>query len=83
MEVLSASTADFDRGAKFEHYRTLESMTGYLVLAEDRSHAEQWVRQPDGRWRFFEVGSLKSVLRLPSIDCELSLADAYHRVLDG
>jgi len=53
----------------------------YLVLAQDRAHAEQWLRRRDGWWLFTEVGSLEAVLQLPSIDCELRLADAYHRVL--
>lgn len=81
VEVLSPSTADYDRSGKFEHYRTLPSLAEYLVLAQDRAHAEQWVRQEDGRWLFADVSSRKAVLRLPSIGCGLALADAYHRVL--
>jgi len=82
IEVLSPSTADFDRGGKLEHYRTIESLSEVLILAQDRPHAEHWVRQPDGHWLFEEAGTTEAVLRLESVGCELKLADAYHRVLD-
>lgn len=82
IEVLSPSTADFDRGGTLEHYRTIESLAEVLILAQDRAHAEHWVRQPDGHWLFEEAGSTEAVLRLESIGCEVKLADAYHRVLD-
>lgn len=32
VEVLSPSTANYDRGAKFELYRTIESLAEYLVV---------------------------------------------------
>ena len=60
----------------------LESLAEVLILAQDRAHAEHWVRQPDGHWLFEEAGSTGGVLRLESVGCELKLADAYHRVLD-
>lgn len=82
VEVLSPSTADFDRGGKLEHYRTIESVAEVLMLAQDRAHAEHWVRQADGHWLFEETGSIEAVLRLESIECELRLTDAYHRVLE-
>jgi Uma2 family endonuclease len=81
IEVLSPSTADFDRGGKLEHYRTIESLAEVLILAQDRAHAEHWLRQPDGHWLFQEAGSTDAVLRLESVGCELKLTDAYHRVL--
>ena len=83
VEVLSPSTADFVRGGKLEHYRTIQSLAEVLILAQDRAHAEHWVRQPEGRWQFKETGMADAVLRLESIGCELKLADVYYRVLDG
>jgi Uma2 family endonuclease len=83
VEVLSPSTADFVRGGKLEHYRTIQSLAEVLILAQDRAHAEHWVRQPEGHWQFKETGMADAVLRLESIGCELKLADVYYRVLDG
>ncbi len=51
-EVLSPSTANFDRGAKFAHYRTLDSVQHYLLVSQDRHLVELYSRQADGTWLF-------------------------------
>ena len=80
LEVLSPSTADYDRGAKFGHYRTLPSLQEYLVLAQDRVFAEHRLRQGDGSWHFTDATDLAATLELPSIACRLALSDVYERV---
>ncbi|MCP4662549.1 MAG: Uma2 family endonuclease [bacterium] len=35
IEILSPSTEDYDRGRKFAHYRSLESLAAYLVIAQE------------------------------------------------
>jgi Uma2 family endonuclease len=39
VEVLSASTESYDRGEKFMHYRRLESLREYVLVAQDVSSA--------------------------------------------
>jgi Uma2 family endonuclease len=36
IEVLSPSTEIYDRGRKFQHYRTLHSLQEYILIAQDR-----------------------------------------------
>jgi len=79
-EILSPSTEGFDRGRKFEHYRSIESLSEYLLVAQDRVHADLYTRQPDGRWLLSEAGRLEDTLDLSSIGCRLSLADLYEKV---
>ena len=81
VEVLSRSTADYDRGTKFVHYRTLPSLMEYLLIAQDRVHVEHFVRQADGQWLLFETEDLASILELPSLGCTLALRDVYRRVI--
>src|ERR1039457_3643217 len=50
VEVLSPSTEIYNRIRKFEHYRSVESVSEYLMLASERGSAELYTRQPDGRW---------------------------------
>lgn len=45
VEVLSDSTADFDRGYKFTYYKSIESFTEYILIAQDRPHVSQFVKQ--------------------------------------
>jgi Uma2 family endonuclease len=58
VEVLSKSTQDYDRGQKFEHYRTLPSLVDYLTVAQDRPHIEHWSRQSEDRWLLTEFAHL-------------------------
>lgn len=83
LEVLSPTTADYDRGGKFAHYRTLPSLAEYLVLAQDQVHAEHSRRQPDGSWLLTETDRPGEILELPSIGCRLDLAAIYARVLES
>jgi Uma2 family endonuclease len=79
VEVLSASTEDYDRGTKFAHYRTLASLAEYVLVAQDKVHVEHFVRQAEG-WLLTETDDLATTLDLPSIGCKLALADIYERV---
>ena len=79
-EVLSPSTEGYDRGRKFEHYRTIESPAEYLLVAQDRVHVDLYTRQQDGRWVLSEASRLEDTLELRSIECRLALADLYEKV---
>jgi Uma2 family endonuclease len=80
IEVLSPSSEAYDRGKKFEHYRSIESFVEYLLVAQDEPRIEQYLRQPAGRWLFTAVAGLDAAIALPSIQCELALAEVYDRV---
>ncbi|MDT5122987.1 MAG: hypothetical protein QOC96_2469 [Acidobacteriota bacterium] len=80
VEVLSKSTASYDRGEKFEHYRKLDSLAEYLVIAQNKYHAEHYSRQPDNRWLLSETDDRQQTIHLSSIECDLALADIYDKV---
>jgi len=44
IEVLSDSTEAYDRGAKFEMYRTIPSLQHYVLIAQDRISVESFTR---------------------------------------
>lgn len=76
VEVLSDSTKDYDRGGKFAHYRTLESLQQYVVIEQSKVHVETISRQVDG-WLLTETDDREAVIALRSIECELSLTEVY------
>ncbi len=80
IEVLSDSTEADDRGRKFAHYRSLDSLAEYVLIAQDRPQVESYRRQPDQHWLLTESRSLESVLRQDSIDGDLALAEVYDKV---
>ena len=80
VEVFSPSTEAYDRGKKFAHYRTIESLAEYLLVAQDQPRVEQYFRQASGDWLLHEAATIDDSIQLPSIDCELKLAEVYDRV---
>ena len=81
IEVLSDSTEAYDRGKKFEQYQQIESLTEYLLVAQEPYRVEQYVRQGGRDWRYSEYHSGDDVLRLNSVGCELSLKDVYAKIV--
>ena len=77
VEVLSPSTETNDRTWKWAHYRRLGSLAEYVMVSQVRYHVEQFLRQPDGAWLFREYTDAESVLRLPSLGCEIPLSEIY------
>jgi Uma2 family endonuclease len=80
VEVLSESTEAYDRGKKFEQYRSLPSLREYLLVAQDAPRIEQWICQPDDHWLRAEASGRDASIRLASIDCVLPLAKIYNKI---
>ena len=80
VEVLSPSTEDYDRGRKFWHYRSIESLDGYLLVASQSVRAELWTREPDRQWKSTkEAIGLEDIIEIECIGCRLKLADIYEK----
>lgn len=80
VEVLSDSTEQWDRGRKFAMYRTIESLTDYLLITQNSALVEHYVRQPAGQWVLSDHRGLEAAVVIASIDCTLPLADIYDKV---
>lgn len=79
-EVLSPSTEAFDRGTKFQAYRTIASLKEYLLVAQNSPVIEQFVKGDGGKWTYAAAEGLESSLALPSIGCTLNLGAVYDKV---
>ena len=82
-EILSKSTADYDRGGKFVHYRSIPGLADYMIVAQDSVRVEHYTRQPDGSWVLREYSSLGDIVRLASVGAEVSLSSLYEDVEFG
>ena len=82
-EVLSPSTADYDRGTKFELYRGLASLREYIVVAQENPFIERHVRQPNDAWLLTEVRGIEQSLAIEAFNCTLPLTEVYHGVTFG
>ena len=81
IEVLSPTTEAFDRGKKFERYSTyLESLTDYVIVAQDRPLVEHYSRQANGQWLITYATDLADTVTLASVGGRLNLRDVYDRI---
>jgi len=79
-EVLSRSTQNYDQGDKFKYYRSIPEMKEYILLDQKQSQVIQFVKNDQGKWILTEYETEDSVLRLNTIDFEMSFADIYEGV---
>lgn len=82
VEVLSPSTEAHDRGEKFAHYRKLDSLMEYVLVAQDTMRVEHYTRRDDSgvEWVLREISTPDGTLYLHSIDCAVALSDIYDKV---
>ena len=82
VEVLSPSTQGYDRGKKFELYRTIESCREYLIVHQDKRHVEHYSKQDDGSWLLREHSGVEGAVVLARLGARVSLADLYAPTLN-
>ena len=80
VEVLSPSTAAYDREEKFSHYKQLTSLRDYILVVQHKFCVEHYRRQ-DQYWEHTELRAPEDVLILASIECKIPLRDIYMRVI--
>jgi Uma2 family endonuclease len=80
VEVLSPSTEAYDRGRKFEHYRSIASVREYLLVASDRIHVDLYARQDSGQWLLTSASEPEEAIELKSVGCRLGVSDLYEKV---
>jgi Uma2 family endonuclease len=79
IEVLSESTEAYDRGAKFAHYRQLETLREY-VLIDSRSRSIEVFRRCDQGWLLCPVAPDESLL-LESLEFSCDQDAVYEDVV--
>jgi Uma2 family endonuclease len=81
VEVLSPSTEGYDRGKKFELYRTIPSFREYLVVHQDRRHVEHYSKQDDDSWLLREhVGA--ATVAIARLNAKVPLSELYASALN-
>lgn len=70
VEVLSPSTAAFDRGDKFADYRLLPTLREYLLLDPDKRRGDLYRKGDDGLWVLHPLNA-DEPLRLESVGLTL------------
>jgi len=80
IEILSPSTERYDRGMKFQNYRSIASLQEYILIAQDTQHIERYTRHEHNQWLLVEAFGPEATLHIASISAALRLADVYEQV---
>lgn len=78
VEVLSDSTAGYDRGDKFNGYKAIASLREYVLVAQDEVRVEHFVRGGDF-WSSALITDLDAVVELRSVGCSIPMREIYRR----
>ncbi len=81
VEVLSDSTAAYDRGAKFAAYRKLDSLQDYVLVDIVAQRVEVFRRNAENHWVLYDYG-LGDRVELASLSLHLDLAELLDDTLD-
>jgi Uma2 family endonuclease len=74
VEVLSPSTEQDDRGAKWQHYQLIPSLQEYVLVSQGDARIERYRRQPSGSWEYTDT--TEGIVSLAT-GARLSLSDLY------
>ncbi|MEO1625198.1 MAG: Uma2 family endonuclease [Bacteroidota bacterium] len=81
MSILSKSTAEYDRGDKFYFYRQIPSLKEYILIEQDRYVVDiHFKREGSDLWQITRFEGKDSIIKLQSIDVEMSMQELYFRV---
>ncbi|MBA3314940.1 MAG: Uma2 family endonuclease [Planctomycetota bacterium] len=79
VEVLSKSTEGYDRDAKFDFYKSIPSLKGYLLVSQDKPKADHLSRRDDG-WLLSSALGLDASICIPELEVTLALVEIYAKV---
>lgn len=80
IEVLSRSTGDYDRGAKFRAYRMMPSLIDYIMIDQYSFHTEYFFKNKAGQWALEESDNRDYTFMIQSVGVPLTMETIYRRV---
>lgn len=79
VEVLSDSTAAYDRSEKFKMYRGIPSLEHYVMIEQSQPYIESYRRE--GRfWVLETLEGVEAIMKLRVLDLEIPLSEIYDRI---
>ena len=81
IEVLSPSTEAYDRGTKFKHYQSIESLQEFVLVSQQEARVEHFARRPDSaQWTLTTMSELHGAVSFPALDCSIPMGEIYAKV---
>ena len=80
VEVLSRGTRKYDRIAKFEEYKSLDSFKEYILIDQKKCHVQTRFREEPDLWREKDYETIDSSVFLKSLQVSIPLLDVYDNI---
>ena len=80
VEVLSPSTANYDRHEKFDNYKHLDSLRHYLLIEQKQIKVVHHFLDDNGAWHSETLSAPEAVVHLDAVSCQLELSEVYRRI---
>ena len=81
-EVLSESTALYDKQVKLKYYKRIESLHYYVLIAQNEIMVEVYSRIGDTQiWQYQTYETMEETIQFLRLDFELSIATIYDGIL--
>lgn len=82
-EVLSPSTADYDRGEKSYRYRQIDALQTYFVIAQHEPQVTLWTRGENISWTLRDISGLDSSFKIEGMNVSIQMRRLYAGVFDA
>jgi Uma2 family endonuclease len=80
VEVLSGATEEYDRGDKFELYKSMPSFRHYIVVSQTEILVDHFRRIGSDQWPCRSITDRKDAVEISEPQVSFSLDDIYRRV---
>ncbi|MFY9225892.1 MAG: Uma2 family endonuclease [Blastocatellia bacterium] len=80
IEILSKSTARYDRDTKFREYQQINTLRYYLLISQNEFLTVLFTKQPNNTWTSETFSNLEDVIDFPIINCRLVTHQIYSRI---
>lgn len=80
IEVLSASTRNFDKAEKFDNYRSISGFKEYFLVEQDKCLVTQYIRNSKSNWEMIEYNSMDDSFSIDCVGIKLQNSEVYQGV---
>ena len=80
VKVLSKSTQNYDKGDKFDYYRTLPCFQEYILINQYEFLVEQYTKISEYEWRIAYINNSEASIELATFPLKIALKDIYDKV---
>ncbi len=80
IEILSKSTKNYDRGNKFNLYRSIKTLKEYILIDSTEISVELFSLEPDMSWRLLEFKSPEDSFTIHTIHLTILVKDIYRDI---